>query len=122
MGRARGPGPNVPALVLSGLSWALAALVTGGAVPRDEIAITYSRGSVKPSEIRARKGDSLRLLVRSEDGEHCFAIDALRVEKRVTPGRTSTVELSLDRAGEFPYYCCLEPENAALRGRLLVSE
>jgi heme/copper-type cytochrome/quinol oxidase subunit 2 len=103
----------VPALLLLGLI---------AAAPRDEIAVSFSGGSVKPVEVRARKGDSLRLLLRSDDGEHCFAIDAFRVEKRVVPGRTTTVELSLDRAGEFPYYCCLEPENASLRGRLIVSE
>jgi heme/copper-type cytochrome/quinol oxidase subunit 2 len=115
MSRAGGPGRFVPALVLLGL-FALAA------APRDEVAVTFSKGSVKPTEIRARKGDSLRLLLRSDDGEHCFAIDAFRVEKRVVPGRTATVEISLDRAGEFPYYCCLDPGNAALRGRLVVSE
>jgi hypothetical protein len=33
-----------------------------------------------------------------------------------------TVELDLDRTGEFSFYCCLEPENRALRGKLVVSE
>lgn len=115
MSRARGPGRVVPALLLLGL-------LAGGAAPRDEVSLTYARGTLKPSEVRARKGDSLRLLLRTEEGEHCFAIDAFRVEKRVVPGRTTTVEISLDRAGEFPYYCCLEPDNAAVRGRLLVTE
>jgi hypothetical protein len=115
MPRPGRPGRVVVALVFLGLLGLAAA-------PRDEVAVTYSQGSVKPREIRGRRGDSLRLLLSSEDGEHCFAIDALRVEKRVVPGRTTTAEITLDRAGEFPYYCCLEPKNAAFRGRLLVAE
>ena len=58
----------------------------------------------------------------ASDGEHCFAIDALRIEKRIVPGKRTLVDLVPDRAGTFPFHCCLEPDDAALRGRLVVSE
>ena len=40
------------------------------------------------------------------------------------PGRTTAVDLTPDKAGTFPYYCCLETGAAAEteRGRLVVAE
>ena len=74
--------------------------------------------------IQARKGETIHLRLTSRDQEHCFAIEAFRVEKRIVPGRTTTVDLTPDQAGTFPYYCCLETGAAAEaeRGRLVVAE
>jgi heme/copper-type cytochrome/quinol oxidase subunit 2 len=56
--------------------------------------------------------------------EHCFAIDAFRVEKRVRPGRPTRLDIVPDRAGTFEFYCCLETGEAAgaERGELVVTE
>jgi heme/copper-type cytochrome/quinol oxidase subunit 2 len=89
---------------------------------QEEIAIVASKGGFKPNVIKLRKGETARLLLRSADDEHCFALDALRIEKRINPGRPTVVELLPDRAGEFPFYCCLEPENGTLKGKLVVAE
>jgi heme/copper-type cytochrome/quinol oxidase subunit 2 len=64
----------------------------------------------------------VRLLLRSADGEHCFAVDALRIEKRIEPGRATRVELTPDRVGTLTFYCCLEPGDERQRGRLVVGE
>ena len=103
----------------------LAALVGGGvgrAVGQDEITVTLSRTGVTPATINLRKGESARLLLKTADVEHCFAVDAFRVEKRVVPGRATTLDLTPDRAGSFPFYCCLESDNAAQRGKLVIAE
>jgi heme/copper-type cytochrome/quinol oxidase subunit 2 len=86
--------------------------------------VTVSRSGFTPSVIHARKGEAIHLRLTSGDQEHCFAVDAFRVEKRVVPGRTTTVDVTPDRAGTFPYYCCLEKGAAAdtERGRLVVAE
>ena len=81
-----------------------------------------SRAGFRPQIVHARKGESLRLLLTTADDEHCFALDAYRVEKRILPHKTTTLELTLDRPGSFPFYCCLEPGNQALRGKLVVAE
>jgi cytochrome c oxidase subunit 2 len=97
----------------------------GAAPPPDQtVALTVSRESFQPREITVRKGETVRLSIRTADGEHCFAVDDLRVEKRVLPGRTTTLELTPDKAGSFPFYCCLETGAAAdkQRGRLIVTE
>jgi cytochrome c oxidase subunit II len=86
--------------------------------------VAVSRSGFVPSVIHARKGEAIHLRLTSRDQEHCFAIDAFRVEKRVVPGRTTAVDVTPDRAGTFPYYCCLESGAAAEteRGRLVVAE
>lgn len=105
------------ALLLAG--WARAA-----PAPDQTVAVVVSRDGFQPREISVRKGETVRLVVRSGDGEHCFAVDELRVEKRVLPAKTTTVDLTLDKAGAFPFYCCLETGAAAdkQRGRLIVTE
>jgi heme/copper-type cytochrome/quinol oxidase subunit 2 len=86
--------------------------------------VAVSRSGFTPSVIHARKGEAIHLRLTSKDQEHCFALDAFRVEKRIVPGRTTAVDLTPDKAGTFPYYCCLETGAAAEteRGRLVISE
>ena len=92
--------------------------------PDQTVAVAVSRDGFQPRDIPARKGETLRLVIKTTDGEHCFAVDDLRVEKRVMPGRATTVDVTPDRAGTFPFYCCLETGAAAdkQRGRLIVTE
>lgn len=100
-------------------------LLAGAAAPAPEqIEITASHEGFQPRIVRARRGETLRLTLRSIDGEHCFAIDTLRVEKRVLPGRTTTLDLTPDRVGTHPFHCCLESGRAAEveKGRLVVGE
>jgi heme/copper-type cytochrome/quinol oxidase subunit 2 len=71
-----------------------------------------------------RRGEAVTFVLSSADDEHCFAVDALRIEKRILPGRTTTFEVVADRAGVYPFHCCLESGGAAgvERGQLSVTE
>jgi len=100
----------------------LCGFLGGDAIAQDVIDVTVSKAGWKPDTLRLRKGETLRLSLKSGDDEHCFAVDALRVEKRVRPGKAVSLDLTPDKAGSFPIYCCLEPDNESLRGRLVVSE
>jgi heme/copper-type cytochrome/quinol oxidase subunit 2 len=98
----------------------------GAAAPEGppSIQVKISKSGFAPSRITLRRGEATRLVLSSGDGEHCFAIDAFRVEKRVVPGRPTRLDLTPDRAGVFPFYCCLESGRAAEveRGELTVTE
>lgn len=109
------------ALLIAGCAALAAAAGAAGAL-QDEQELVASRGGFRPRQLRLRKGETARLLLKTADEEHCFALDAWRVEKRIVPGKATSVELTPDRAGEFPFYCCLEPENKALQGKLVVVE
>ena len=97
--------------------------LTVGAAPVDRIEVAVSGQGFRPDRITTRKGEPIRISLTATDGEHCFALDAFRVEKRVVPGRPSVVDLTPDRAGTFPFYDCLaEPADAGKQGRLVVTE
>ena len=69
----------------------VAALLAGTALSAQQsgerFVVTVSASGFQPSRIEATKGDAIVIEVRSAGGEHCFAIDALRVEKRVRAER-----------------------------------
>jgi heme/copper-type cytochrome/quinol oxidase subunit 2 len=100
----------------------LAASAVAAAGAPAEVEVVLAKDGFRPAQLTARRGEALRLRLSSGDGEHCFAIDALRVEKRVRPGRRTLLELVPDRAGTFPIHCCLDPQEEAERGRLVVAE
>ena len=103
----------------------LATLVAGGAGsagPQESIEVVASRQGFQPRVVNVRKGQPVRLLLTTTDTEHCFALDALRVEKRIVPGKATVLDLTPDREGTFPFYCCLESGDAAdvENGRLVI--
>lgn len=102
---------------------ALACLAGAGAA-QDALEVVASREGFRPKTLKLRKGETVRILLKTADEEHCFAVDALRVEKRILPGRATPLDLTPDQAGSFPYYCCLESGRAAevQRGQLVVTE
>jgi len=111
-------------------AWALAVALAGaaaatlGAAGPAAVEVKASRHGFRPATVSLRKGEGVRIVLTSADGEHCFAVDPLRIEKRIVPGRATTFELAPDRVGTFPFYCCLETGKAAEteRGELIVSE
>ncbi len=103
---------------------AMLAAAVAVARPGPEVEIRVSRQGFDPAVVTLRKGETTRIVLSTDEGEHCFAVDALRVEKRVVAGRSTTFDLIADRAGRFPFYCCVESGGAAEveRGELVVTE
>jgi plastocyanin len=111
------PGPLALRVVL------LSMLPFVAAAPAPEqLEIVASNAGFRPRVVKLRKGESVRLLLKTADDEHCFAVDAWRIEKRIAPGRNTAVEVAPERTGEFPFYCCLEPGNDRLKGMIVVAE
>jgi heme/copper-type cytochrome/quinol oxidase subunit 2 len=103
----------------------LAVLTASSALPAGpSVDVKVSRGGFEPSRIVLRRGETARLVLQSVDGEHCFAVDGLRIEKRVVKGRATRLELTPERTGSFPFHCCLEIGAQAdrERGEIVVSE
>ena len=90
----------------------------------EDVVIRASSSGFEPKEVVVRKGEVVQVVLSSADGEHCFAVDALRIEKRILPDRPTKFEFTPDRAGRFPFYCCLESGTAAdvERGELVVTK
>jgi hypothetical protein len=114
--RAGGAAARIASLLL------LAPLVPAPAArPAERVEIVISREGFRPDRVTLRRGETVQLSLTTTDGEHCFAVDAFRVEKRVRPGRPSQAELTPDRTGTFVYHDCLAgPEGKP--GQLVVVE
>ncbi len=100
----------------------LALFLVCEAVAAERLELSVSKAGFRPARLTVRRSEPVRLSISSADGEHCFALDAFRVEKRVVPGRSAIVDLIPDRAGTFPFHDCLAPEGEARTGQLVVIE
>lgn len=68
--------------------------------------IIAKRFAFEPNRIEVTEGDKVRLVVRSVDGTHGFAIRKYKVESDVPKGGGSvTVEFTADKVGSFPFVC-----------------
>jgi plastocyanin len=112
----------VLALALAATAVAVVAAAPSRGAP--SVAVKASKRGFEPSQVKVRRGEAVTFVLSSADDEHCFAVDALRIEKRIVPGRTTTFEVITDKVGVFPFYCCLEAGEAAgvERGQLSVTE
>src|SRR5262249_13522264 len=107
-------------LACVGLGLALAGSCVLGA--QDQLPVVASKGGFRPRVLNLHKGETFRLVLTTSDVEHCFAVDELRIEKRIVPGRATELDLTPDRAGTYRFYCCLEAGNETLHGRLSIGE
>jgi heme/copper-type cytochrome/quinol oxidase subunit 2 len=103
---------------------AFQAAAGAAAPPAARIELKVSSAGFAPARVVLHRGEPVRLVLTSAGGEHCFAIDAFRVEKRVRSGRETIVELTPERSGTFEFHCCLETGKQAERerGQLVVTE
>ena len=85
-----------------------------------ELQLAASRSGWRPAVVNLKRGETVRIVLKTEDEEHCFAVDAFRIEKRIVPGRSTSLDLTPDRVGSFPFYDCLDPD--AGRGRIVVAD
>jgi heme/copper-type cytochrome/quinol oxidase subunit 2 len=103
---------------------AVAAALTAAGAGTRAVEIRVSSQGFEPAVVTLRKGEAVQIVLSTVDGEHCFALDDFRVEKRVLPGRATRFDFTPDRGGRFPFYCCVETGKAAEveRGELVVTE
>ncbi len=75
-----------------------------GAVPRT-ITITARRFEFSPSTIELKKGETVRLLVQSEDVTHGLFLRPLKIDTDIVPGQTQTLVVTPQSAGTFTAIC-----------------
>lgn len=88
------------------------------------VEVVARRFAFEPSEIQARVGERLRLVVTSADGVHGIEIERFRVNREIPRGgKPVTIEFTASRAGRFPILCseyCGEGHEE-MKGVLVVS-
>ena len=74
--------------------------------PVHEVQVVASRFTFEPTSIQVFAGESVRLVVRSKDGTHGFAIPKLKIDLHVPDqGEPVTAEFTAPAAGEYEIAC-----------------
>src|SRR5512143_3849595 len=101
--------PSLAMVVLTAAVLGLPDVASGaGQASVSRIEVRASRRGFRPKRLALRRGETVEIVLTAAEGEHCFAVDALRIEKRVVAGRATRFALTPERAGVFPFHCCLE--------------
>jgi len=89
-----------------------------------EISMEAGAFYYKPSELRVKKGQKVKIVMTSKDMMHDFNIDELNVKLPITKsGETNTVEFVPEKAGTFEYYCSVgQHRKNGQVGKIIVEE
>ena len=87
-----------------------AVLLAAGAAAADrsvhETQVTASRYAFDPATIQVNAGEPVRIVIRSKDGVHGFAIPTLKIDAQVPKsGDPVTVEFTAPAAGRYEIGC-----------------
>jgi cytochrome c oxidase subunit 2 len=69
------------------------------------IAITAKRFEFVPATITLKKGETVKLVVTSEDVTHGFFLRPLKIDTDLTPGQTQEITVTPQSAGTFTAIC-----------------
>jgi len=106
--------------------WLMGGPVGPGAHAGSEkvIKITAKRFEYNPSTITLKKGEPVTLEFASLDRPHGFNSPGLGIRTDILPGKASTIHLTPDKAGTFPFHCDLfcGDGHENMTGEIIVTE
>ena len=78
----------------------------------------------KPNEIRVKKGEKVKVVIKSVDMMHDFVIDELSVRTKIAQaGEIVGVEIVANEVGEFEFYCSVgNHRDMGMVGTLIIEE
>ena len=80
--------------------------LTAAGQPVHEVQMIASRFTFEPATIQVVAGESVRLVVRSKDGTHGFAIPKLKIDLHIPDdGEPVTADFTAPAAGEYEIAC-----------------
>ncbi|HUS13334.1 MAG TPA: cupredoxin domain-containing protein [Pyrinomonadaceae bacterium] len=92
----------VSAMITSGL----AIYVRANALPTErEIHITAKKFEFTPDTITVKKGESVVLVVSSQDRKHGFNLRAFGIRADIDPGATARIRFTPNKTGKFTFSC-----------------
>ena len=86
------------------------------------IEILCQKSFYTPDRIVLKKGEPVKLVFRSGDVTHGFAVDEWNVALEVPPGPPVTITVRPETAGEFVFYCVVRcgRNHLQMRGTFIV--
>lgn len=92
------------------------------ATPVKTFTITAANFSFDLKEIRAKKGDTIKIVLNNQEGTHDWVIDEFNAKtKRLQAGQTDTIQFTADKTGTFEYYCSVGTHRQmGMKGNLII--
>lgn len=112
--------PLVTALVAVGLI--LLIFLQPASSEGKTIEILCQKSFYTPDRIVLKKGEPVKLVLRSKDVTHGFAVDEWGIALEVPPGPPVTVTIRPKTSGEFTFYCVVRcgKNHLQMRGTFIV--
>jgi nitrite reductase (NO-forming) len=78
--------------------------------------------SFSPSVITVKKGDTVKIIFKNNDGTHDLRLDDFNVgTSRIGTGQEETIQFVANKAGSFEYYCSVgNHRSMGMKGTLVV--
>ena len=89
-----------------------------------EFTIEAKKFSFTPSEIKVKKGETVKITLKNVEGVHNWKLDEFSAgTKNLQAGQEETIEFVADKTGEFEYYCSVgNHRQLGMVGTLTVEE
>jgi len=90
--------------------------------PDKIIYLEAKRFSFSPDTIKVKMGEKIKIIARTIDVEHGFALPEFNVNSDIEPGKKEVIEFTADKKGAFHFICSVYcgPGHGAMRGTLIV--
>jgi len=101
------------------------ALVTSPAPVLEKIfSLTARQWEFLPSSITVKKGETIKLSIKSIDVTHGFSLSEFGVNATLKPGESTIVEFVADKVGTFSFFCSVfcGSGHGNMKGTLTVEE
>lgn len=87
-----------------------------------EIEVVAYQFGFDPDPIRVHQGETVRLLLTTDDVAHGIGLSEFSIDARVAPGETTEITFVADTAGEFTFVCNVPcgPGHRSMTGQLVV--
>lgn len=84
--------------------------------------VTGKAFSFTPSEIKVKKGDTVKIVFTNQQGSHDWVVDEFSARTKVlSSGQTETIQFVANKTGTFEYYCSVGTHRQlGMKGKLIV--
>ena len=88
------------------------------------IEVVAQKSFYTPDHINLKKGEPVKLLIRSADVTHGFAVDEFDIAREIPAGPPVSIEFTPDKTGTFTFYCVVRcgREHRHMHGTLTVAD
>jgi cytochrome c oxidase subunit II len=88
-----------------------------------EFTMTVKNFEFSPAAISVNKGDTVKIIIKSSEGNHGIAIPDFGISQELPLGEEHTIEFVADKTGQFNFFCNVPcgPGHKNMKGTITVT-